>query len=186
MRPKDLGLDKKQTFLDLQTMRIVVAHKQKIAFPWQLDTIAYCFHLLYHSLAPPWITRILFQNCSVFLSHCDTQLEFEVGNNKEYKVEGIWDSAVYARELARQLLGLYYLVLWKGYSEEENTWEFVSAIQHLQRLTNTYHKNNPEIPTATSLFVNTVLPMVRLTVAPTKKCGRPAKSTTTTKWAKKS
>ena len=37
--------------------------------------------------------------------------EFEAGNNKEYEVESIWDSAVYARESARQLPGLYYLVL---------------------------------------------------------------------------
>ena len=30
----------------------------------------------------------------------DTKLdfEFEAGNNKKYKVDGIWDSAVYARE----------------------------------------------------------------------------------------
>ena len=53
----------------------------------------------------------------------DMQLdfEFEVGNNKEYKVNGIWDSTVYARELAEQLPGLYYLILWKGYPKEENT-----------------------------------------------------------------
>ena len=31
----------------------------------------------------------------------DMQLEFKAGNNKEYKVDGIWDSAVYARESAR-------------------------------------------------------------------------------------
>ena len=36
--------------------------------------------------------------------------EFEAGNDKEYEVDGIWDSAVYARESVRQLLGLYYLV----------------------------------------------------------------------------
>ena len=30
----------------------------------------------------------------------DMQLEFEAGNNKVYKVESIWDSVVYARELA--------------------------------------------------------------------------------------
>ena len=44
----------------------------------------------------------------------NTQLDFEfkAGNNKEYEVDGILDSAVYARELAtRQLSGLYYLVL---------------------------------------------------------------------------
>ena len=28
----------------------------------------------------------------------DMQLEFEAGNNKEYEVDGIWDSMVYARE----------------------------------------------------------------------------------------
>ena len=32
----------------------------------------------------------------------DTKLnfEFKAGNNKEYKVDGIWDSTVYIRELA--------------------------------------------------------------------------------------
>ena len=40
------------------------------------------------------------------------QLEFEAsGNNKEYKVEGICDSAVYIRKSeAGHLPGLYYLV----------------------------------------------------------------------------
>ena len=51
----------------------------------------------------------------------DMQLEFEAGDDKEYKVDGIWDSAIYSKESAGQLLGLYYLVLWKGYPEEENT-----------------------------------------------------------------
>ena len=37
--------------------------------------------------------------------------EFEAGNNEEYKVEGIWDSAVYAKESAAgHLPGLYYLI----------------------------------------------------------------------------
>ena len=50
------------------------------------------------------------------------QMEFNAGNNEEYKVETIWDSAVYARELkSGHLPGLYYLVLCKGYPEEENT-----------------------------------------------------------------
>ena len=51
------------------------------------------------------------------------QLEFEAGSdNKEYKVEGIRNSAVYAREFeAGHLPGLYYLVSWKGYPKDENT-----------------------------------------------------------------
>ena len=39
------------------------------------------------------------------------QLEFEAGDKKEYKIDGIWNSAVYAKEWAGQLPKLYYLVL---------------------------------------------------------------------------
>ena len=50
------------------------------------------------------------------------QLEFEAGNNKEYEIDSILDSAVYVRKLiTRQLLGFYHLVLWKSYLKEENT-----------------------------------------------------------------
>ena len=61
------------------------------------------------------------------------QLEFEAGSdNKEYEVEGICDSAVYARQSeAGHLLGLYYLVSWKSYPEDESTWEPVLKVQHL-------------------------------------------------------
>ena len=118
----------------------------------------------------------------------DIQLdfEFEAGNNKEYEVDGIWDSAVYARESAGQLPGLYNLVLWKSYLKEENTSEPALVIQQLWRLVTIYHKDNPEKPTGTSIPVDIVPPMARPTAAPTKKCGQPAKSITTiTKRAKK-
>ena len=42
-------------------------------------------------------------------------------NSEEYKVEAIWNSAVYARESEGHLSGVYYLVAWKAYPEEENT-----------------------------------------------------------------
>ena len=53
----------------------------------------------------------------------DMQLdfEFETGNDKEYKVNGIWNSVVYTKKSVGQLPKLYYLVLWKGYPEKENT-----------------------------------------------------------------
>ena len=37
-------------------------------------------------------------------------LEFEMGDDKKYKVKTIQDSAVYAKEADRHLPGLYYLV----------------------------------------------------------------------------
>ena len=58
-----------------------------------------------------------------------TELELKAGNNKEYKVETIWDSAVYAsKSESGQLPDLYYLVAYKSYPEEENTWEPLSAV----------------------------------------------------------
>ena len=49
--------------------------------------------------------------------------KLDAGNNKseEYKIEAICDSAVYIRESANHLPGLYYLVFWKNYLEEKNT-----------------------------------------------------------------
>lgn len=53
------------------------------------------------------------------------KLEFDNGkengsNSGEYEVEVIWDSTVYVRESEGHLSSFYYLVLWKGYLEEEN------------------------------------------------------------------
>ena len=60
-----------------------------------------------------------------------TQMEYDADDNDsgEYKVEVIWDSAVYARESeSRHLPGLYYLVSWKRYLEDENTWDLALAV----------------------------------------------------------
>ena len=110
-----------------------------------------------------------------------TELDFEAGDSEEYKVEAIRDSAVYARESEGHLLGLYYLVAWKGYPEEENTWEPVSAVQHLKKLISSFHKDHPKKPTATSPPVDFPPPMARPTVKPAKpitkrKRGQPANS----------
>lgn len=37
-------------------------------------------------------------------------LKFEVGDNKKFKVEAIWDSIIYAKEVDRYLPRLYHLV----------------------------------------------------------------------------
>ena len=36
--------------------------------------------------------------------------EFDIGDNKKYKVETIKDSAIYVKEIEKHLQGLYYLV----------------------------------------------------------------------------
>ena len=80
-----------------------------------------------------------------------TELEFEAGNSEEYKVEAIWDNAIYISKLELgQLLGLYYLIAWKRYPKEENTWEPSSAIQHLKKLINSIYKDHQKKPTVTS------------------------------------
>ena len=47
--------------------------------------------------------------------------EFDAGDNKEYEVEAIMDSTIYAKEAKEHLPGQYYLVSWKSYPEEEST-----------------------------------------------------------------
>ena len=49
-----------------------------------------------------------------------TELDFEVNNSKEYKVEAIWESAIYAKKLEGHLIGFYYLIAWKDYPKEKN------------------------------------------------------------------
>ena len=112
------------------------------------------------------------------------QMELDAGDDDswKYEVEVIWDNAVYAKELeSGHLPGLYYLVSWKGYPEEENTWEPASAVQHLRKLISSFHKDHPDKPTATSPAIDTAPPMARPTVKPTeplkRKRGRPANST---------
>ena len=59
------------------------------------------------------------------------QMKFDAGDDEsgEYEMEAIRDSAVYARELeSGHLPDLYYLVSWKRYPEEENSWELASAV----------------------------------------------------------
>ena len=47
------------------------------------------------------------------------KLEFDIDNNKEYKIETIRDSAVYIKETERYLPSLYYLVSWKDYPKKK-------------------------------------------------------------------
>ncbi len=123
-----------------------------------------------------------------------SRLEFEnEDNGEEYEVEAICDSVVYAKESdnGHHLPGLYYLVPWKGYLEEKNTWEPALAVLHLRKLISTFHRDHPEKPTATSPPIDSAPLIARLTVRPEasitkRKRGCPAKANGTSKRAKKS
>ena len=90
--------------------------------------------------------------------------EFEPGDNMEYEIKAIQDSAIYAKEVDGHFSGLYYLVAWKDYPEEENTWESSLAVMHLRKMVSTFHKDHLEKPTATSVPLDFAAPMAKPTI----------------------
>ena len=99
--------------------------------------------------------------------------EFESGNDKEYKVKAIRDSTVYARESkSAHLPDLNYLVSWKRYFEEKNTWEPALAVQHLRKLISLFHKDHPDKSAATFPATDTGPPMARPIAKSTKSLKR--------------
>ena len=98
--------------------------------------------------------------------------ELDAGDNESgvYGVEAICDSAVYVRESGSgHLPRLYYLVFWKGYPEEKNTWEPYSVVQHLGKLISSFYKDHLDKPTATFEAIDTALSMARPTIKPAAK-----------------
>ena len=74
-----------------------------------------------------------------------TILEVNKSNNKEYKVKTIYNSKVYARESdsGHHLPVFYYLILWKGYSKKENTWEPALVVLYLYKRIITFYYDHP-------------------------------------------
>ena len=116
----------------------------------------------------------------------------DAGNKSgKYKVEVIWDNAVYARKSKPgHLLSFYYLISWKRYQEEKNTWEPVLAVQYLKKLISSFYKDHSDKPIVTFLAIDTTSPMARPTAKPTKslkrKWGQPTgRATKCAKWDNK-
>ena len=63
-----------------------------------------------------------------------------INNQEEYEVERILDSRMSGRQ------GLQYLVKWKGYGNEENSWEPERNLANAQDLLQHYHRDHPQAP----------------------------------------
>lgn len=110
--------------------------------------------------------------------------KFDSSKDKEYKIEAIRDSATHIKAVKSQLPGSYYLVSWKDYLENENPWEQVSAVMHLQKMISNFCKNYHKNCLATSPPLNSTFPMTRPTIQLKQKRAR-IKPGNTVKWAKK-
>ncbi len=107
----------------------------------------------------------------------EKDLEIEARGDKEYEVEAIIDSAVYGQQANDQMPGLYYLVSWKSYPEEENTWEPSSAVIYLRKLISTFYNKHPEKPIVTSPSLDSTPLIAKPTIPkkPKQKRGCPSK-----------
>ena len=62
-----------------------------------------------------------------------------VGNEEEYKVEEVLDSRMKRQKLE-------YLVKWKGYTDEHNTWESADNFGHAKQKVTNFHCKHPSAP----------------------------------------
>ena len=118
------------------------AYKLKLSKQWRIYDV---FHML------------LLEQDTTRKGQVDEKItELEASNNKKYKIEAIWDNAIYGNKAEGHLLGLHYLVAWKRYFEEENTWEPSFAVQHLKKLINSFYKKYLKKLIATFPPINSV------------------------------
>ena len=95
------------------------AYKLELPKQWRIHDV---FHISLLEQNTTWKGRV----DEKIVEH----LELEAGgDNKKYEVESICDNAVYTKESEAGLLtGFYYLVSWKSYLEDKNTWESTSTV----------------------------------------------------------
>jgi hypothetical protein len=63
----------------------------------------------------------------------------EIDGDLEYKVEQILDSWIHRNKFQ-------YLIKWKGYTEERNTWEPVDNLANTQAAIKDFHHTHPAAP----------------------------------------
>ncbi len=70
--------------------------------------------------------------------------------DEEFEVEEVIDSRLKTRRGSRTGR-LEYLVKWKGYPNEEATWETADNLEHAHRKVQAFHKKKPSAPRPTSI-----------------------------------
>lgn len=63
----------------------------------------------------------------------------EMSGHQMFEIEGILDSRIYRKQLQ-------YLVQWKGYGPQDNTWEPLESLETVQDLVEEFHRLNPRKP----------------------------------------
>ncbi len=156
--------------------RVLYAIKKQ-AYKLELPTKRKKHNVLYVSLLEQNTTKK--EQVDNTLPKPEKDLEFKDGGKKKYKFEAIIDSGVYSQQANSndQMSGLYYLILWKSYPGEENTWKPLSVVIYLRKLISTFYKEHLETPTVTFLPFNSALLMARLSVPKEQKQkhGHPSK-----------
>lgn len=80
--------------------------------------------------------------------------------SKKYKLEAIYNSAVYLKKLVGHLSELYYLISWKNYPKKTNTWELSLAVEYLRKFIWLFYKDNPDRLTTTSAEAVDTAPLI--------------------------
>lgn len=121
-------------------------------------------------------------------------IESNKGNNKEYEVEIIYNSTIYAKESEKKhLSNFYYLVLWESYPKK-NPRKIALIMLYFDKLISTFHYCYSEKLTASFLPIIFFLPMARLIIRLIirskasnikKKYSQSAKTSDTNKYMKK-
>lgn len=78
---------------------------------------------------------------------------------------------------AGHLPGLYYLLSYKSYPDEKNTWELALVVQHFWKLVTTFYKHYPDKPIAMFFPVNIALSMAKPSMKPIKFTNKATKIT---------
>lgn len=101
-----------------------------------------------------------------------SQSKLNNSNNNNYKIETIYDSEGYIiKSNGSHSPDFYHLGSYKGYREDENTWELTLVILHFYKIISTFHLDHPKKLTVNPPSIDSALSMAKLIIKSTSKLG---------------